>query len=291
LDIYRSVVITGAGGMLAHEFDKSLAARGATVHLARRADCDVTDNAQLSRMFQQHRPTLLLNCAAHTGVDACETESEKANAINGDGPRNLAQLCLEYRTQLIHFSTDFVFDGQSDRPYRPNDIPNPLSAYGKSKLLGEQGIMQTAPPSWLIIRTAWLFGRHGNCFPRAIIDRARKNLPLEVVNDQIGCPTYAVDLAWAVLKLIDHGCTGIWHLSNSSSTNWFEFSKAILTEFNISKEVKSISTEEWKIKNPGRANRPKFSVLEQGELEVKTGIKMRDWRETLRDYRTECENC
>src|SRR2546423_13947151 len=118
--------------MMALELQKVLAARGVSCFLARRAECDITDTAQLARLFQTHRPSLLLNCAAHTGVDLCEDEPERANAINGQGVGNLAQLCREYSTHLVHFSTDFVFDGHIDHPYRPDDIPNPLSAYGKS---------------------------------------------------------------------------------------------------------------------------------------------------------------
>jgi dTDP-4-dehydrorhamnose reductase len=162
--------------MLAHELYHSLAARGVKAHLARRAECDITDTAQLAGLFRQHRPSLLLNCAAHTGVDLCEDEPERANAINGTGPGNLARLCAEYATQITHFSTDFVFNGQSDAPYRPEDAPAPLSAYGKSKLMGERAIAEVPSLTWLIIRTAWLFGRHGNCFPKIILNRARELL-------------------------------------------------------------------------------------------------------------------
>jgi dTDP-4-dehydrorhamnose reductase len=289
LDLYRSVLITGGGGMLAHELNKLLLARGIQPVRVGHRDGDITDLNLLSRLFQEHRPSLLLNCAAHTGVDLCEDEPERANAINGQGVGNVAQLCREYGTHLVHFSTDFVFDGHIDHPYRPDDIPDPLSAYGKSKLLGEEFVKQIAPPAWLIIRTAWLFGRHGNCFPRIIADRARAGHVLKVVNDQIGCPTYAVDLAMAVFDLLDRGATGVVHVTNSSPTTWYEFARSALTEFAIAAEVTPISTAQWLEIRPKQAKRPLYSVLDLSGFTALTGKTMRNWRDSLRDYRTECE--
>jgi dTDP-4-dehydrorhamnose reductase len=273
--------------MLAQDLNKVLVARGVQPFLARHADCDITDRAQVSRLFQTHRPSLLLNCAAHTGVDQCEDEVDRANAINGTGPGHLAELCREYRAQLIHFSTDFVFDGHIDHPYRPDDTPSPLSAYGKSKLLGEQAIQKVHQLSWIIVRTAWLFGRYGNCFPKVIVDRARAGHALKVVNDQVGCPTYAPDLARAVFDLVDRQATGIWHLSNSSPTNWFEFAQAIVKEFEIEAEVTPISTAQWVAMRPKQAKRPSYSVMDLTAFGVLTGKEMRHWRDALRDYRTE----
>ena len=289
MDLYRSVLITGGGGMLAHELTKSLLARGVQpVRLGHR-EGDITDLNLLSRLFQSHRPSLLLNCAAHTGVDLCEDEPERANAINGQGVGNLAQLCREYGTHLVHISTDFIFDGHIDHPYRPDDIPNPLSAYGKSKLLGEELVRQIAPPAWLIIRTAWLFGRHGNCFPRVIVDRARAGHVLKVVNDQFGCPTYAVDLAMAVFDLLDRGATGVVHVTNSTPTTWYEFARSTLTEFGITAAVTPISTAQWLEIRPRQAKRPLYSVLDLSGFMAMTGKNMRNWRDALKDYRTECE--
>ena len=289
LDVYQSVIVTGGGGMLAQDFKRVLNERGVTPLMARHADCDISDPDQLARVFETHRPTLVLNCAADTAVDLCEQRVERANAINGDGPGNLARACKRWGARLVHFSTDFVFNGQNDRPYRPDDTPDPISAYGKSKLLGEEAIQQVAPPSWLTIRTAWLFGRYGNCFPKVIVDRARGGHTLRVVDDQIGCPTYSFDLAVAVLKLLDRGAQGIWHLTNSSETNWFEFAQAILKEFAVSVEIEAISTAEWIKARPKQAKRPRYSVLDIDAYRVLTGENMRPWYEALRDYRTECE--
>jgi dTDP-4-dehydrorhamnose reductase len=289
LDVYRSVVVTGGGGMLAHELGKALNTRGIRPALVRRADCDISDAGQVSRLFQTHRPSLLLNCAAHTGVDLCEDEPHRANAINGAGVGHLAEQSREFATKLVHFSTDFVFDGQNDRPYRPDDRPSPLSAYGRSKLLGETAIQEITPPAWLIIRTSWLFGRHGNCFPQVIVDRARGGHALKVVSDQVGCPTYAVDLAAAVLAMLDRDAIGIWHVTNDSATNWFDFARAIVTEFKIPAEVTPISTAQWVAMRPKQAKRPAYSVLDSAAYAGLTGKRMRDWHHALADYRTECE--
>ena len=275
--------------MLAHDLNCALAARGVSALLAHRAECDISDPAQLAKVFHSHRPTLVLNCAADTAVDLCEDRLERANAINGQGPGNLAELCGEFGAGLVHFSTDFIFDGQNDRPYRPDDIPNPISAYGRSKLLGEENIKRAGPPGWLIVRTAWLFGRHGNCFPQVVLDRARSGHVLKVVNDQIGCPTYSVDLAIAVLKLLDRGAKGIWHVTNSSPTSWYEFAKAVLSEFSIPAEVTPISTDQWIAMRPKQARRPRYSVLDLDAYQQLTGEKLRHWRDALHDYRTELE--
>jgi dTDP-4-dehydrorhamnose reductase len=289
LDLYQSVVITGGGGMLAQDLKKALEARGVRPFMARHANCDITDRHQVSRLFQAHRPSLVFNCAAHTGVDQCEDEPERANAINGTGPAYLAELSREYRSKLVHFSTDFIFDGHIDQPYRPKDTPNPLSAYGKSKLLGEQFIQNVPQLSWLTVRTAWLYGRYGNCFPKIIVDRARAGHTLKVVDDQVGCPTYAPDLAKAVLDLLDHDANGIWHLTNSSPTSWYQFAKAIMSEFQIGTEVTPISTAQWVAIRPKQARRPRYSVLDITPYTALSGQEMRNWRDALRDYRTEVE--
>jgi dTDP-4-dehydrorhamnose reductase len=285
MDVYRSIIITGGGGMLAHALIDALKARGHTATPVRRAECDIADVEDVSQMFRQHRPSLLLNCAAHTGVDLCEDEPEKANAINGDGPGHLATLAAEYGTRLVHYSTDFVFDGQCDRPYRPDDRPNPVSAYGASKLLGEQRIQELSPPGWLILRTAWLFGGHGSCFPQVMIKMARAGRPLRVVCDQFGSPTYTVDLAAATLRLVDRGLPGIFHVTNSGVTNWHDFAAATLKEFGIPADLAPVTTAEWLRMRPKQAKRPAYSVLDGAQYTVATGHSMRLWTQALRDYR------
>jgi len=197
----------------------------------------------------------------------------------------LAGLAREYGTTLVHYSTDFVFDGAGTRPYRADDPVNPLSAYGRSKLLGEQKLQQNAPARWLILRTAWLYGRGGPNFPRTIIERARQGAPLKVVSDQVGSPTHTVDLARATLDLLDRNLAGIWHLTNSGSTSWYDFARAALEEFAIGGSITPISTADWGVMRPKQAHRPAYSVLDVTPFEKAVGRPMRPWREALHDYR------
>jgi dTDP-4-dehydrorhamnose reductase len=288
--VYDSIVITGAGGMLAHALSDALRARGLGPALVGRAQCDIADPEAVKRLFAQYRPTLLINCAAHTGVDLCEEEPQKANAINGDGVGYLSTAAREHRTKLIHFSTDFVFDGHNDRPYRPDDRPDPLSAYGSSKLLGEQWVVKADPTGWMIIRTSWLFGRYGDCFPKTIVKLAESQRRLRVVQDQIGSPTSTVDLADATLKLVDANGAGTFHVTNSGQTSWYGFATAVLSEFGLTADLAPVSTEEWLDIRPKQAKRPSYSVLDTSRYSAVTGHRLRDWRDALHEYREMVRN-
>lgn len=289
MGLFDSVVITGGGGMLAHALADALRRRGVTPTLVTRAQCDVSNRDAVHQLFRDHRPTLLLNCAAHTKVDQCEDEPNLANAINGDGPGHLAEMSREYATRLTHFSTDFVFDGQSDRPYLPSDRPNPLSAYGHSKLLGEKRVQDANPPGWLIVRTAWLFGRHGPCFPQTILSLARAGRSLRVVNDQTGCPTSTVDLAEAALRLHERQASGLFHVTGLGQTTWCEFAKAVLEVFRVDSELLPVSTDEWVKMRPRQARRPRYSVLDCWTTTALTGLQMKPWREALDQYARELQ--
>ena len=285
MDTYRSILITGGRGMLAQALMESARAKGLSPVAIGRDECDITDCDSVARLFEKHRPTLLLNCAAHTGVDLCEDEPQKANVINGQGPEHLAQLAKSYRTKLVHYSTDFVFDGHSDRPYRVDDPPNPLSAYGASKLLGEKRIAGIDPPGWIVVRTAWLFGRYGNCFPQTIVKLAQAGRPLRVVNDQLGSPTGTPDLADATFRLIDRGAQGVFHLTNSGITSWYEFAKAALEAFGLTgADIAPVTTADWFKIRPKQARRPAYSVLDVSRYTDATGDTPRAWQEALSDY-------
>jgi dTDP-4-dehydrorhamnose reductase len=275
--------------MLGHALADVLAERGCKPVALGRGQLDVTDHLALSRTFSEYKPTLVLNCAAHTKVDLCEQEEKQANAINGAAAGDLAVLCRASGAVLLHVSTDFVFDGSSRRPYLATDRVNPLSVYGKSKLLGEQLIQKSPPDRWLIVRTAWVYGRHGANFPRTMVQAARAGKPLTVVNDQIGAPTYTVDLAGAILDLLDSGASGIWHVTNSGQTNWYDFAAATLEEFGVRAEISPISSVEWAQKRPTSAVRPGYSVLDLAALERQIGRRMRRWREAVTDFRAAVE--
>ena len=285
MSLYDSIVITGGGGMLGHALADLLAHKGRKPVSLTRQQLDVADRSAIDRMFTEYTPTLVLNCAAHTKVDLCEQEKEKADAINGHAVGWMAALCRRSGAVFAHVSTDFVFEGKSDRPYLPTDPVRPLSAYGKSKLLGEQELQKNAPERWLIVRTAWVYGRHGANFPRTMVQAAKAGKPLTVVNDQIGAPTHAPDLGAAILDLLESGASGIWNATNSGQTSWHDFAVATLEEFGINTEIAPISSAEWAQKRPAAAIRPSFSVLDLAALERQIKRPMRPWRAALADFR------
>jgi dTDP-4-dehydrorhamnose reductase len=288
MSICKSIVITGGGGMLGHALTDALKLRGHQPIVLTRGQCDIAKDADIQKIFD-HRPTLLLNCAAHTKVDQCEQEPDVADAINGYAVGKMAALCREHRTFLVHLSTDFVFQGHGARPYRIDDPVNPLSAYGRSKLLGETELQKNAPENWLIVRTAWVYGRHGANFPRTMVTAARAGKPLTVVSDQVGSPTYTVDLAEGILQMIDHNGRGIFHFTNSGQTNWFEFAKAALEIFGIDHPVSAISSADWQLKRPASAPRPSYSVLDLQSYVTLTGQTPRPWLQALGAFGQEVE--
>jgi dTDP-4-dehydrorhamnose reductase len=271
--------------MLAQALSWSLGKRGLQAAALPRAELDIADAGAVSREFARCKPTLVLNCAAHTKVDLCEEQESLANAINGTGAENVARAAKESGAKLVHYSTDFVFDGSSKRPYRPDDPVNPLSAYGRSKLLGEQAVARINPPGWLVVRTAWLYGPGGPCFPQTMINAAKAGKPLKVVDDQIGSPTFTRDLADATLGLLDRNASGIWHVTDSGSVSWHGFTAAILEEFALKTELTTTTSAAWKQLRPTSATRPLYSVLDVEPVAQLTGKPMPHWRDALRRYR------
>lgn len=290
MSVYDRILITGANGMLAKAFRQRFAPLNLNIICADRQTADISDQSACTRLFEQVRPTLLINCAAYTKVDQAEKEPDLANAINGNAVGHLAQLCQQFKTMLVHYSTDYVFDGTVRRPLLPGDPLGPLSQYGKSKLLGEQLLQKNAPPRWLLIRTAWLYGPDGPCFPATMLKIAREGKPLKVINDQHGSPTFTFDLVDATLELIHREApSGIWHLTNSGETTWFEFTRAILDEFGLQTVLTPITSQEWKLLKPDSAIRPGYSVLDLSGYEAFTRQPMPHWKEALHRYRLALE--
>jgi dTDP-4-dehydrorhamnose reductase len=281
---HPSIVVTGGGGMLATAFRELFKSRGAAAEFVPRTAWDIADPRQVELMFEQLKPTLVINCAAYTKVDLAEQEAERADQVNGHALETLARVCREHDASLVHFSTDYVFDGSLRRPLRPDDPVGPQSAYGRSKLLGERLLQQHAPKHWLIVRTAWLYGPGGPCFPRAILNAARAGKPLNVVDDQIGSPTFTYDLAAATMELIEKRAQGIWHIVNDGAVTWHDFAAAILEEFKVDAKLSRTTSQEWKKSRPDSAIRPAYSVLDIAPFEQLTGHRTRHWREALRDY-------
>lgn len=288
-NIYDSIVITGAGGMLAQAFKQTLGARGLGFNAVTRTQWDITDLPQVERMFEDYRPTLVLNCAAYTKVDLAEKEPDLADKVNGEGPENLAALCRRHGAKLVHYSTDYVFDGTLRRPLRPGDPVGPQSAYGKSKLLGERAIERVEGLDFLTLRTAWLYGPGGPNFVKTMVHVAKAGKPLRVIDDQIGSPTYTLDLAAATLELIDRDARGVYHLSNAGETNWLDFARAIFEEWGLSPDLQPTTSAAWKTAYPTSATRPAYSVLDVTPFAQKVGRPMRPWREPLRAYQREVE--
>ena len=277
------ILIFGGRGMLAQALLGQYAAANRPVTPLSRRDCDITRPDHIAAAFAGHKPRIAINCAAYTAVDACEVDPESAEATNTEGVGLLARAARAADCFLVHVSTDAVFDGRGERPCRPDDPVNPLSTYARSKLGGEQMLQANAPPRWMIVRTAWLFGVGGVSFPRTIIEKARTGQALNVVNDQFGSPTYCDDLAAAMIKLIDQERTGIWHVANAGQANWHELAVATLEEMGLNVPVQPISTEQWIAMRPNQAIRPRYTVLDISAVNAAAG-PMRHWRQALGDY-------
>jgi dTDP-4-dehydrorhamnose reductase len=244
------------------------------------ADLDITDRAGVLKALEALRPGSVLNAAAYTDVDGCESHMERAHSVNGSGPGYIAEGCRIVNATLVHVSTDFVFDGKADRPYRPEDPCQPLSVYGRSKRQGELAVVQSGADH-MIVRTSWLFGMGGRNFVDTILARGRAGQPLRVVTDQVGRPTYTCDLAEAVIHLLDVGARGTVHVANTDECSWFGFAAEILRQEGISVSLEPITSD--RLDRPAR--RPSYSVLDTTWYTSKTGHTTPSWPDALRRYR------
>jgi len=220
----------------------------------------------------------VVNCAAYTDVDGCESNIETAMAVNGEGVGYLAMACRDLGVLLVQVSTDYVFDGGKGTPYVEDDAPCPLSIYGESKLAGEMNAAFS--PEHLIVRTQWLYGLHGKNFVETMLRLGAEKDELNVVDDQIGSPTWSVDLSRAIIALIDNGCRGTYHAANSEYCSWNGFATAIFEEAGLNVSVKPMTTAE--LDRPAR--RPLYSTLDCSKLTGDTGFRPQPWRDALREY-------
>ena len=273
------VLVLGAQGMLGKDLIPILALKH-QVFARDIADGNITDGRWVQEEIASLKPQVVINAAAYTNVDGCESDRELAFAVNGEGARNIASGCAAINARLIHLSTDYVFDGSSPVPYREEDIPRPLNVYGTSKLLGERYIQEILPDH-LIIRTEWLFGRHGKNFVDTILQMAGKGEDLRVVDDQRGSPTFTKDLSQTLSRLLEEGTRGILNVTNSGSCTWYEFARRILQEKGINHPgLTPLSSA--KLARP--AKRPANSVLDCRKLKRLLGQKLRSWEEALHEY-------
>ncbi len=271
--------MTGSAGMLGSDLVPALAQAGWEVVPRPKADLDIADAADVARAFRDARPDVVVNCAAFTRVDACETDP-MAETVNGVGVGVLAEECIARSVGLVHVSTDFVFDGSKSSPYVEDDEPRPLSAYGRTKRAGEEAALRG--PGALVVRSSWLFGRGGWNFVEAILKQVEEGRrELAVVADQRGRPTATPDLARAITALLESRAAGIYHFANRGEATWYDFSRAIL-DGSGHEDVVVRAIDSASLARP--AVRPAYSVLDTGKYEARTGLPIRTWQEALAEY-------
>jgi dTDP-4-dehydrorhamnose reductase len=269
------ILVVGSNGMLGRDLMALLGDRARGVDIA---EIDITSMESVSDVLHLMKPEVVINCAAYTDVDGCESNAEKAMEVNSEGVGYLALACREVGALLVQVSTDYVFDGGKGTPYVEDDAPHPLSVYGESKLAGEMNAMFCQ--EYLIVRTQWLYGLHGKNFVETMLRLAAEKDEISVVDDQIGSPTWTVDLGTAIIALLDQGCRGIYHVANAEFCSWNEFAKAIFEAAGAQVSVKPMTTED--LNRP--ANRPLYSTLDCGKLAADTGLIIQPWRTALQEY-------
>ena len=269
------VLVVGAKGMLGQDLMALYGdgARGVDIE-----EIDITDLASVQRVLTTLRPKVVINAAAYTDVDGCEANRELAMQVNGEGVAFLAMVTKEIGALLVQVSTDYIFDGTKGSPYVEDDLCHPLNVYGESKLAGEMNAWVN--PEHLVVRTQWLYGLHGKNFIETMLRLAAEKDELAVVDDQIGSPTWTVDLAKAIKALIDAGCRGTYHAVNSGTCSWNEFAKAIFAEAGKTVTVNAMTTEQ--LNRPAR--RPLLSPLDCGKLQRDAGFSPQPWRVALQTY-------
>lgn len=278
----KNILVTGADGQLGSclkLISKNFS--GIAFTFTDGKDLDITNLASVKKKFSTSDYDFCINCAAYTAVDKAEEEELKAEKVNAEGARNLATACKASKTVLIHISTDFVFNGESNQPYTENDETNPISAYGRTKLNGELEIAAILKQHY-IIRTSWLYSAFGNNFVKTILRLGKERDRLSVISDQVGTPTYAIDLANTIMEIIVSSTSnyGVYHYSNEGVASWYDFAKAIFDIKKMELDLEPIPTKNY----PTPAARPFYSVLNKGKIKNNFSVKIPYWRTSL-------ENC
>jgi dTDP-4-dehydrorhamnose reductase len=277
------VMILGAGGMLGHDI-VATAPRDSTLFPFTKADLDITDESLLARTVGSLRPDIIMNAAAYTAVDRAEAEPEVAFRVNGEAVGQLGRIAARAGARVVHYSTDYVFDGSASVPYKVDSPTRPINTYGASKLAGEKALSESGA-RFLILRSQWLFGAHGRCFPKTMHERATRALPTKVVTDQTGRPTYTYDLARVTWKLTNDGATGVLHVANEGQATWFEVAKHIFQRAKRLELLSPCTSADY----PTPARRPRYSVL--GVDPSRIGNTLRDWRSALDQFLDDLASC
>jgi dTDP-4-dehydrorhamnose reductase len=286
------VLVTGASGQLGQSL-QFIAPNypEITFHFFNSSELNITDLENCETIFAQIQPDFCINAAAYTAVDKAESEPEKAHSINVTGAQNLAKACKENNTVLLHISTDFVFDGNATKPYKEDDLPNPTGVYGQTKLDGERAIQEIWEKHF-IIRTSWVYSQFGNNFMKTMLRLGSERASLSVVNDQIGTPTNAVDLAKVLIKIssfchavpklrdVSASHYGIYNFSNEGQCSWYDFAKKIFEIHKIEIDLQPIPTSSYLTP----AKRPSFSVLDKSKIKEVYGMEIKGWAESLETH-------
>ena len=271
------VVIFGASGQLGSCIKSITGNYSETFYFQQETEANILDIDALNKVFAAQKPDYVINCAAYTAVDKAEDDSELSEKVNVTGVKNLADQCAKYGTVLIHVSTDFVFKGDVARPLTESDPTHPISVYGQTKLDGEKAAAQIE--KHFIVRTGWLYSEHGNNFVKTMLKLGADRDELRIIADQVGTPTYAIDLAGFILHVIEQQSTayGIYHYSNEGVTSWFDFARAVFDVSETRVKAIPIRTDQY----PTRATRPSYSVMDKSKAKETFGIEIPYWRDSL----------
>jgi dTDP-4-dehydrorhamnose reductase len=276
----KKILVTGANGQLGSEL-RDLSSRYTDFQFIflTREQLDISSKDSVDAVIAVHTPDYFINASAYTAVDLAEDEETKAFAVNADGAGYIAEACKKINCKLIHISTDYVFDGSSKRPYVEDDVVSPLGAYGRSKLAGEHACLDN-DPDCIIIRTSWVYSVHGKNFVKTMKKLLTEREEIGVVADQYGCPTYAKDLAEAIMHIISCGVwkPGIYHFCNEGAITWFEFAREIKDLIGSKCNILPLTTEQY----PVKATRPKFSVMNTDKIVASFNIHKKDWKSSLK---------
>ena len=266
------VLVTGANGMLGQDLCPILEDEGFDVIETDVNNLDITNEQNIEEVFASENPDIVIHCAAYTNVDKAEEDITTARLINAVGTENIAKVCKKYDAIMVYISTDYVFNGQANQPYKPLDKTEPLNNYGLTKWEGEEAVRKHLE-KYYICRTSWLYGIHGKNFVETMLSLADKP-ELKVVDDQIGCPTWTVELANGIVNLIeDDAVYGTYHVCGSGKTSWYGFAKEIFESAGLNVNLKPCTTDEF----PRPAKRPTYSVMNNDKI-------CRDWKVALKDY-------
>lgn len=275
----KKLLITGCNGQLGRSLNQLLRDTDNVIVNTDVDTLDICDNSAVMEIVERERPDIIINCAAHTAVDKCETDRENAERINALGPKNLAQAAHKYGAEIVQVSTDYVFDGEGSRPYVESDTPNPQSVYGSTKLDGENAVKEETD-RYYIIRTAWLYGQ-GKNFVETMLRLSDDREEITVVNDQYGSPTSSLELARMILHVIKSGEYGIYHGTCEGETSWCDFAKEIMRLGKRDTRIIPVTTEEY---TAAVAKRPMYSVLENKKLNSMGDYRMKHWKDAIKEY-------